>query len=89
MSVQIDIPTTPKQDVKLQRLLDMTNQQRVLAGLPPYADFNAYAKDYLIDNVKGWVKSVQETDPDDVKQAYIDADDAVQDQVLVLLGLKS
>lgn len=87
-SVDISIPTTQAQDAKLARLLETVNAERVDRGLEPYADFNAYAKDVLIEAVKSYIKAAEAADKSEVAEAYAAANATLQAQIRQALGLE-
>lgn len=87
MAIDIHIDTTARQDNKLNLYLISVNKLRANAGLTPYATITDLLKDLLIETAKSLVTSPDITDADNVRNAYLNASDAIQAQVKTLLGV--
>lgn len=87
MAIDIHIDTTIRQDAKLTLYLNKINTTRIAHGLTPYATTNDLLKDILIDTVKNLIKAPDLEYASKLRDAYLDATDAVQAQVKTLLGI--
>jgi hypothetical protein len=79
--------TTPKQQEKLAEFLSDLNVQRVNQELPPYPTVEAWASDFVYDQIKANIRSFELIEGNMVREAYIAADDTVQGQVRTLLDI--
>ncbi len=68
-------------------MLASTNAQRVAQGQQTFADVNAMSTDILTQQILSWIQAQKETEALQVKQAFLAANNQVQNQVKTDLGL--
>jgi hypothetical protein len=85
--LSVTVSISAQAETELTSYLVTINLQRAASGLDTYADITEWAKDTLKNQVKQWRREYISGQADQVRQAFVDANNNTRSAVKTALGL--
>lgn len=82
--IDINIPTTTKQDAKLVKVLEQLNRSREV----PYTNIEEALTDKIIQDMKVLIRKLDKEEHENIFKAWAEADETTKNQIRVLLGVQ-